>query len=48
MYATWQKEYQALKKRRPNMSDVWYSEQIAKSAVGQGRNASTIKKHMLA
>lgn len=48
IYATWQKEYRALKKRRPNMSDVWYSEQIAKSAAGQGRNASTIKKNMKA
>ncbi len=48
MYASWHKEYKALKKRRPNMSDVWYSEQIAKSAVGLGRDASTIKKHMLA
>jgi hypothetical protein len=46
MYAAWQKEYRALKKRRPAMSDVWYSEQIAKSAVGRERNASTIKKNM--
>ena len=47
MYAAWKKEYRALKKRRPNMSDVWYSEQIAKTDVAQGRNASTIKKNML-
>jgi len=46
-YASWQKEYRALKKRRPNMSDVWYSEQIAKTAIAQGLNASTIKKHMI-
>lgn len=46
MYVTWQKEYKALKKRRPGESDVWYSQQIAKSAVAQGRNASTIKKNM--
>ncbi len=46
MYAAWQKEYRALKKRRPAMSDVWYSEQIAKTPIGQGRNASTIKKNM--
>lgn len=46
MYATWQKAYRALKKRRPNMSDVWYSEQIAKTAIAQGRDASTIKKNM--
>ena len=46
-YASWQKEYRALKKRRPNMSDVWYSEQIAKTSIAQGRNANTIKKHMI-
>lgn len=46
VYTSWQKEYRALKKRRPNMSDVWYSDQIAKSAVGHGRSASTIKKNM--
>ena len=48
VYATWKREYRALKKRRPSMSEKWYSEQIAKSVVGQGRDASTIKKHMLA
>jgi hypothetical protein len=47
MYATWKKEYRALKKRRPNMSDVWYSDQIAKTAIAQGRDASTIKKNMI-
>ena len=46
MYAAWQKEFKALKKRRPGESDVWYSQQIAKSIVGQGRNASTVKKNM--
>ena len=46
MYTAWQKEYKALKKRSPGESDVWYSEQIAKSAVAQGRDASTIKKNM--
>ena len=47
MYATWRKEYRALKKRRPNMSDVWYSKEIAKKTIAQGRDASTIKKNML-
>jgi len=46
MYESWSKEYRAQKKKRPNMSDVWYSQQIAKSTVGHGRNASTIKKNM--
>ena len=48
MYATWQKAYRALRKKRPNESDVWYSQQIAKTPIAQGRDASTIKKHMLA
>lgn len=47
MYATWQKAYKALRTKRPNESDVWYSQQIAKTAIAQGRNASTIKKNML-
>ena len=46
MYATWQKAYRALRKKRPNESDVWYSQQIAKTAIAQGRDASTIKKNM--
>jgi hypothetical protein len=48
MYAAWQKAYRALRKKSPGRSDVWYSLQIAKTAAGEGRNASTIKKHMLA
>ncbi|MBA3594256.1 MAG: hypothetical protein H0W47_10735 [Polaromonas sp.] len=48
MYAAWQKEYRALKKRRPGESDVWYSQQIAKTTIAKDRDASTIKKHMLA
>ena len=47
MYATWQKAYRALLKKSPGKSDVWYSQQIAKTATAQGRNASTIKKNML-
>lgn len=46
MYERWQKAYRALRKRRPNMSDVWYSEQIAKTDVALGRDAGTIKKNM--
>ena len=48
MYATWQKAFQTLRKKHPGRSDVWYSQQIAKSGLAQGRNASTIKKHMRA
>ncbi len=46
MYERWQKEYRALKQRRPDMSDVWYSQQIAKMDIAQGRNAETIRKHL--
>ena len=47
MYATWQKAFQTLRKKHPGRSNVWYSQQIAKTDIGQGRDASTIKKHML-
>jgi hypothetical protein len=48
MYASWQKAYRALCKKSPSKSDVWYSQQIAKTPVAKGRDATTIKKHMLA
>lgn len=46
MHEQWRKEYRALKKRRPNMSDVWYSQQIEKMECAHGRKAGTIKKNM--
>ena len=46
-YASWKKAYKALRKKRPNESDVWYSQQIAKTPIAQDRDASTIKKNML-
>lgn len=46
MYKTWQREYRALKKKRPEMSDVWYSRQIAMKDVSKRRDAETIRKHM--
>uniref|UniRef100_A0A7V4XUT9 Uncharacterized protein n=1 Tax=Acidobacterium capsulatum TaxID=33075 RepID=A0A7V4XUT9_9BACT len=46
IHASWQKEYRALKKRRPGMSDVWYSQQIEKLSIGNERSAETIRKHM--
>ncbi len=42
----WQKEYRTLKQRRPGMSDVWYSQRIAKLDIAQGKSAETIRKHM--
>jgi hypothetical protein len=46
LHESWRKEYRALKQRRPGMSDVWYSQQIAKMDIAQSRNAETIRKHM--
>jgi len=46
MYDGWRKAYRDLKRQRPNMSDTWYARQVAKLAIGAGRNAETIRKHM--
>ncbi len=46
LHDAWKKAYRALKRCRPDMSDVWYSQQIAKTEAGSGRSADTIRKHM--
>lgn len=46
MYKNWRKAYLAWKNRHPNMSDVWYAQQIAKSDAAAGRSVDTIRKHM--
>jgi len=46
MYESWRKEYHKLQKRRPNMSDVWYSQKIARMDIAKGRNAETIRKKL--
>ena len=46
MYASWQKVYRALRKKHPGKSDVWYSQQIARTDKVNVRDPSTIKKHM--
>ena len=46
MYESWQKEYRALKKRRPEMSDVWRARQIAGMDMAKDSSAETIRKHM--
>jgi hypothetical protein len=43
---SWQKAYLELKRKRSTMSDVWYSQQIAKMDIAQGRSAETIRKEM--
>ena len=45
-YAGWRTAYRALRKKHLGKSDVWYSQQIAKTPIAQGRKARTIKKHM--
>jgi len=46
MYKEWQKAYRAVAKERPDMSDVWYSRQIAKLSIAKNRAAETIRKYM--
>jgi hypothetical protein len=46
MYEAWRKAYRDLKKKRRNMTGVWYSQQIAKLAIANCRRAETIRKHM--
>ena len=46
IYVTWRKAYRALRKKSPGHSDVWYSQQIAKTPAGMDRNADTIREHM--
>jgi hypothetical protein len=46
LHERWRKEHRALKKRRPEMSDVWFSREIARMGVAEGRRAETIRKHM--
>ena len=46
IYEDWQKAYRQLKTRRPNMSDKWCSQQIAKLPIAAGKNSETIRKHM--
>ena len=47
-YKSWRATYRTLKQRRPNMSDVWYAQQIGGQEVAAGFTADTIRKHMKA
>lgn len=46
MYLDWQDGYQRLKKKHPRKDGTWYSIQIAKLDIAQGRDSETIRKHM--
>jgi hypothetical protein len=45
-YRLWQTAYRRLKKKRPDQSDVWFSQQIAKMSIAGGSTAETIRKRM--
>ena len=45
-YKLWKTKYRELKKNRPDMSDVWFSQQIARLAIAERHSAETIRKHM--
>ena len=46
MYQDWRDEYQRLLKIKPGMGDIWYSKQIKKMDIAQGRSAGRIRKMM--
>jgi len=46
MHETWHKAYFDWRKKRPGMSDAWYSKQIAKMDIAYGRSPETIRKNM--
>ena len=45
-HEAWRKAYRDWQKKRPSMSDVWYSQQIAKMDIAHGCKAETIRKNM--
>jgi hypothetical protein len=46
MYKSWRKAYGDFKRKRQNMSDTWYSQQIEKMKIAQGRKAETIRRRL--
>lgn len=45
-YAVWQRQAIKLRKKHPNKSKVWISEQIERLPIAEGRSAGTIKKNI--
>jgi len=45
-YQDWHDAYLNLKKSKPGMGDVWYSNQIAKMVIAQDAKPGTIRKNM--
>jgi len=46
LHESWRKVYRSLKEDHPGMSDVWYSERIAKMSIAKYHSAETIRKHV--
>lgn len=46
-YDSWRKEYRRLKREYPDYTDTWYAKKIAKSPLGMGKSAETIRKRMV-
>lgn len=46
-YKDWQKVYREIREKNPGMSNVWYSKQIAKMDIANGKDEETIRKHMI-
>lgn len=46
MYQDWNDEYLVLKQRHPHKTDMWYSMQISKLDIAQGKDSETIRKNM--
>jgi hypothetical protein len=46
VHESWRREYKTLKKHRPEMSDVWYAQQIARMRIAKNRSAETIRKRI--
>ncbi|MCU7841661.1 MAG: hypothetical protein KZQ94_20080 [Candidatus Thiodiazotropha sp. (ex Troendleina suluensis)] len=46
MYQNWNDEYLSLQLKHPGKSDTWYSLQIAKLHIAQGKDSETIRKNM--
>lgn len=46
MYRDWHDEFLLLQGKHPSKSDAWYSLQIAKLSIAQGRDSETIRHNM--
>ncbi len=46
MYQDWHDEYLRLKRKHPRKTDTWYSMQIFKLPIAQGKDSETIRKNM--